>query len=792
MPAATPHPLYSAKMRMLSGSRFLDGCSVANMRTQSVSRSPAGLRPLVAPFSGRVAVRLALLGTALLTAEVIVAQAGRGAALPTVQITSHLSEVYSIEFLPFRSDQLLTSSRDALISWPAAWPERARRLVDRDRLLGYSVAPDGSRVVVTTLSGARILWMNSGEIAHEFDIGLLRDLLWPEWSPSGDRIATRSRAAVHLWHAATGERLRTIDLAGARMRWPLAIAWAPNGERIAVLGRLGALGVFRAGDGSTEFETQAHDVVSAHLSWSSDGRLLATGANDGLVKLWDSTGWALKLSLLNEGNILLNGRSPIDALEFSPDGQRIAVATPSASLRLWATDSGEELFHWGNLGEAPYAPHRGQVRDIAFSPDGRHLITAGSDRSVKVWNAENGTQAASYAGFLNSMNSVAWSSDGSRFAAAGQAGAAVVWDSATGREVSRSRGHMRGRVLSLSFATHVPRVVTSGSDGVVRVWHSGAGSNLFDISLYGERHRPGDPAARPASWVSYSPLSNRVALLSDFESGRELQIATVAASAQPPFSAGYSVQSAAWSPNGLQLAMASSYYVSVLDLEQPDRYPVVLEQPSAGDDLDYKHVSWSRDGERVLAASRAGAISWEWRSGRVVGQVQPEDGAVHAEESADGSLLLTLNGSFRLPVAQVWDAVSQTQVAQIAAGRSRIRQARFLMGGERLVTRYGRNPRPAIWDARSGQQLLKLEGHTRPVGGMAITRDGMRVATGSSDGTVRLWDAETGVGLAVMASDLTTVSGVEFSPAGTLIGAHGLGGARIWEVDPATMPVEEP
>ena len=116
--------------------------------------------------------------------------------------------------------------------------------------------------------------------------------------------------------------------------------WSPDGARLAVLETRGALKAWRVEDGEELFAVQAHDqaVVATELAWSPDGDRLATGAYDGLIKVWDTREWMLLLTLAGESDVGIGFGSregfPIDDLEFSPDGKRIAVG--DTSVRIWA------------------------------------------------------------------------------------------------------------------------------------------------------------------------------------------------------------------------------------------------------------------------------------------------------------------------------------------------------------------------------------------------------------------------------------------------------------------------
>jgi WD40 repeat protein len=58
-----------------------------------------------------------------------------------------------------------------------------------------------------------------------------------------------------------------------------------------------------------------------------------------------------------------------------------------------------------------------------------------------------------------------------------------------------------------------------------------------------------------------------------------------------------------------------------------------------------------------------------------------------------------------------------------------------------------------LWEAASGQLLATLDGHTGPVYGVAVSADGRLLATGSVDGTIRLWNPSSGACLRILRRD---------------------------------------
>ncbi|MBD1890514.1 hypothetical protein [Coleofasciculus sp. FACHB-SPT9] len=384
------------------------------------------------------------------------------------EFKGHDDIIFDISFSP-DGKQIATASAD---NTARLWNLSGERLAE---LKGHQAwvrkvafSPDGKRIASGGDDGTARLWDLSGQQLAEF--GGHEGTVWNvSFHSDGQQLVTLSET-MRLWNL-SGEHLSEFKAHQDNIN---EVSFSPDGKKIATAGDDGVARLWSlSGRKLAELKGRGLGVILS-ISFSSDSKKIATGEtfiaesiNDqlahtpkGNVRLWDVSG-----RLLNEFKAHQN---LIHSISFSPDGKQIATAGGDGIVRLWDL-SGQQLKEFGG--------NKDSNSSVSFSPDGKQIAAAGRNGIVRIWNLD-GKQLVKFKVDKNLIFSVSFSPDNQRIATAGEDGFVQLWKT-NGQLLKKFKAH-QSFASSISFSPDSQRIATAGGDGIVRLWNL-AGQQLAEF-----------------------------------------------------------------------------------------------------------------------------------------------------------------------------------------------------------------------------------------------------------------------------------------------------------------------
>jgi eukaryotic-like serine/threonine-protein kinase len=467
-----------------------------------------------------------------------------------------------------------------------------------------------------------------------------------------------------------------------------------------------------------------HNAEVNSMAFSALGEWIAAAVGDGTVKVWNSrTGAEVRAFPAHADSVF--------SVAFHPDGKHLASAGADRKVRVWHWETGREVF----TGPCGADHNSGTAYCLAFSPDGGRLA-AGSDGAVNVWKWENRQPAfPPLRGHAKKGISVAFSPDGRRLASGSWSGEVMIWDAETGERL-RTLSEHRHPVSALSFSPDSRRLVSACFDRHLIT---------SDVTT-GRRLQTFGPCGGLVLGVAISPDGLRLASAGEDKTVRVWEAATGREVLDLRGHTELS-QCVAFSPDGLRLASAGGDGTVRLWDSTPLRGDETQEaftlSQGAG---EVWTMAVSPDG-RSIASAGLGADTpvkvWDVGSGQVTFEFASHNSVVFCIGWHPDSHRIASSGwdtERKLFVVKVWDARTGEVGFELPVATETYALA-FSPDGEDLVTG-STNGTVQVWDARAGRERGKLGTHARPVRGLVFSRDGRRLASASGDGVVKIWDRD--------------------------------------------------
>jgi WD40 repeat protein len=559
----------------------------------------------------------------------------------------------------------------------------------------------------------------------------------------------------------------------ATPRVPDAAAITPDGGQVATGENDGTVRLWDLAAGrSVTLRGHTADIMA--LAFSSDGKLLASASEDKTVRLWDVAG-ARQVATVTVAEFAR-------AVAFTPTGDRLALGLQDGSVATWDLASAVV---------APIGRHNApKVTGVAYSPDGKLLASSGLDKTVRLWDA-SGAEVRAFAA-PRTLADVAFAPDGAAVAAIDEQ-TVHLWTLATGGHVALDRA---SPTITLAF-TGPNAIVFGDGQGDVHVWWPASGDvqTLRGHSNFIER-----VAVASAAGLMLSSSDDRTVRVWPIPGTRRVLKLPAPASGVPEIS-----PDDRWAASG-------DYQGHVVLWDLGDGAVRTLTgHRDWVTDFDFSH-----DGTKLASTDHTTLRLWDLASGRgrvlmtsprsLDGPSFTADGMLIVADGVDAMLVDAATGAIRcrFPARGVTLAPDGRGFAGVEHGQLYIVDAADC--ARRYIFDFGEVGEDVAWALFSpngrqvasvratdfavllldldSRQLRVLRGHEGSVRALRFSPDGTLLSSSSADGTVRLWDTATGATRRVLRGHDASVNAARWSPDGQILASSdSLGVIRLWSVD---------
>lgn len=553
---------------------------------------------------------------------------------------------------------------------------------------------------------------------------------------------------------------------------------------------------------------ESHSQRVNTVSYSPNGKLIATASNDRTIKIWSRTGLLL--------STLTGHQDRVIALEFAPNGKLLASASADKTIRLWHIEENEVTLLRQMRG------HQDWVTSVAFSPKSDIIASSSRDGNIKIWQLD-GTNIDTLSAHQGWVNDVTFSPDPVKqsaknltpsaylLASSGEDGTIKLWS--VNKKIIQQLNNIQAdeaRIKQLTFSPDGSNITAACENGIVKVFQVTDGSLLNYYPTQGEindlSYSPDGKLFATAGangqidiwnadgiWqqtlkghggkilsLSFHPDGSILASASTDKTVRIWQVR------QPAFLANGGIYSIAVSPTSPHLFATTGWNGKImLWRKNPDNSRELLFT-LPGHESGVTQIQFSPDGKILASASWDKTIKlWRIENRTLITTLTGHQDGVNSIALGWGEKGYLLASGSEDKTIKLWSIIDKQAklITTLTDHQDSVKTLAFNPKGNILASgSYDQTIK--LW-SREGKLLQTLRGHNLAVSALAFNPDGNILASGSWDSTIRFWQIngqkKQGSLLEILKGHQKGVTGLNFNPKGSILASSSADGTiKLW------------
>lgn len=534
------------------------------------------------------------------------------------------------------------------------------------------------------------------------------------------------------------------------------------------------------------------------VQFSPDGKSVISASKDNTVRIWDVATGKCKMVITGESDYHTSA-------SFSPDGKNIAIASRDNFIHIVDSATGKEV---RRLDGQSFI-----VESVTYSPNGLRLASVSRDDILQVWDIEKGTSIFALKGAYgffgpkynsNRLNSSIFSPNGDKILIPYNK-SILIWD--IENNSSQEIGKCDGTIKMVLFSPNGEYLLAVSDNNTIFIWIV---SNKELLNSYRNEEQIIKNVHFSSDNSSIYVDSETGFFKWNINSGNKTEYGTNL----------FPVQSLYFQKNRITIAGSKSNNLYVREIPIKVSYKTIM-----GHTGHIVSIQYNQDGNKIISSASDGIRVWdsftceciqqfdgfafkteldsfEAKAYTIGGEISQQAKSFQIWDIQSGQCLRTFSGyDFILdrPIAMskngkriattcgniiyIWNVYS---VKKIKCARRLVYEyggadcACFSPDGNMLAVAACTNKNLCIWDINKEELKVEMQGHTLNILSINYSSDGKKIVTSSYDGSIRIWNAETGVCEQVLNYN---TENVEFNHDGTQILFVSGGKPSIWDVE---------